>query len=131
VTTDLELLAHGYARFDARDFDGVAALAAPDIHAHIPMSMANAGDYHGPDEFRLMLERWTSVWGEYRNELIDITEVAPGRVVVTLRFIARGAGSGVPVDQTQAQLIEIRDGRMTHWRLFHDRESAMQHAATL
>ena len=93
--------------------------------------MANAGDYHGPEEFRLMLERWTSASGEYRNEVRDITEYGPDRLVVTLRFVARGAGSGAPVDQQQAQLIEIRDGRMTHWRLFHTPEAAMQHASTL
>jgi ketosteroid isomerase-like protein len=129
--SNLELLARGFERFDARDLDGVAALAAPDIHAHIPQTMANAGDYHGRAEFRLMLDRWTSVWGEYRNELVDVAEFGPDRYVVTLRFIARGIGSGVPIDQVQVQLIEVRDGAMTHWRLFHTPEDAMQHAATL
>jgi ketosteroid isomerase-like protein len=131
VSTDLALVARGYAAFDAGDFDAVVALAAPDIHAHIPMTMANAGDYHGPDEYRLMLERWTSVWGEWRNELEDVTEVSPGVIVIVLRFIARGAGSGAPVDQTQAQVITVRDNLLASWRLFPDRESAMQHAATL
>jgi ketosteroid isomerase-like protein len=131
VSTNIELLAQGYARFDDGDLDGVVALAARDIHAHIPPTMANAGDYHGPEEFGVMLERWTSAWGEYRNELVDIAEFGPGRFVVTLRFIATGVGSGVPVDQVQAQLIEVRSGRMTHWRLFHTPDAAMQHAATL
>jgi ketosteroid isomerase-like protein len=131
VTDALTLLAAGFARFDDGDLDAVVALAAPDIHAHVPPTMANAGDYHGPDEFRVMLDHWTSAWGEYRNELQDIAECGPNRYVVTLRFIARGVGSGAPVDQLQAQFIEVRDGRMTQWRLFHTPEAAMQHAATL
>jgi ketosteroid isomerase-like protein len=129
--SNLEMLAAGFARFDEGDLEGVVALAAPDIHAHIPATMANSGDYYGPDEFRLMLERWTSAWGDYRNEIENVVEYGPDRIVVSTRFIARGAGSGAPVDQLQAHFIEVRDGRMTQWRLFHTQETAMQHAATL
>jgi ketosteroid isomerase-like protein len=131
VTSNLEMLAAGFARFDEGDLDAVVALAAPDMHAYIPPTMANSGDYYGPEEFHLMLERWTSAWGDYRNEIEDVVEYGPDRIVVSTRFIARGAGSGAPVDQLQAHFIEVRDGRMIQWRLFHTAEAAMQHAATL
>jgi ketosteroid isomerase-like protein len=131
VSDTVRLIAAGFARYNAGDVEAVISLAAPDIHAHIPPTMANSGDYHGPEEFRVMLDHWHSAWGEYRFEVEDVVEVAPGRIVVSLRFVGRGLESGAQVDQRQGQFIEVDDGRMRQWRLFHTPEAAMQHATTL
>jgi ketosteroid isomerase-like protein len=128
---DLLRLAEGFERYNAGDIEAVLAIADPEIHAHIPMTMVNSGDYYGRDGFREMLESWHSAWAEFSNDVDQIEGVGDDRVVVTVVFNGRGLGSGATVSQRQAYFIEVRDGLMTQWRLFHTRDAAMQHAATL
>lgn len=52
-------------------------------------------------------------------------------LVVPVHQRGRGAGSGVEVGRRMAYFIALRDGKLTEWRLFDSKESAMQHAATL
>jgi ketosteroid isomerase-like protein len=50
------------------------------------------------------------------------------KVLALVSFHATGRGSGVPADGELAYLMTLRDGRVSEWGLFGDRERALEAA---
>jgi ketosteroid isomerase-like protein len=61
-------------------------------------------------------------WSIEPERFFDVGE----RVLVFVRFRARGKGSGVQVDAPLAYLYALRDGKVTEWGLFGDRSKALE-----
>jgi ketosteroid isomerase-like protein len=61
-------------------------------------------------------------WAIEPERFFDLGE----RVLVFVRFRARGKGSGVQVDAPLAYLFALRDGKVIEWGLFGDRSKALE-----
>ena len=77
-----------------------------------------------------LLEGWReflSNWDGFRVEAEDYLDVDPGRLLVYTRYGGRGKTSGVDVGMAGARganLLDIRDGRVTRLALYMDRDRA-------
>jgi ketosteroid isomerase-like protein len=61
-------------------------------------------------------------WSVESERFIDLGE----RILVFVRFRAKGKGSGVQVDAPLTYLFTLRDGRVIDWGLFGDRKKALE-----
>jgi ketosteroid isomerase-like protein len=82
----------------------------------------------GHDAVRASTARWKGEWDEYElipEEFADMGD----RVVVTVRFRARGRGSGVEVDARLYDVFTLRDGKIVRMDQFAERSEALEAAA--
>ena len=91
------------------------------------MEWPEAGLYRGVDEVRGLIRRWVGTWDEMRWEARNYVN-AGDTVVVTVRQIGRGRGSGVPVEQERSQTWTFRDGKIVAFRSFVTRAEALEAA---
>jgi ketosteroid isomerase-like protein len=84
---------------------------------------------HGPAG---VVEGWfdfLSAWEDFRVELREIIPGAkPESYVVFCHLSGRGKESGVPTESETANVIWIRNGRITRLELHWDREAALEAA---
>lgn len=64
-------------------------------------------------------------WSEWRFETERFLD-AGDRVVVFVRVVARGAGSGVPIELPDAHVVTVHNGRLTRTRVYRDRANALK-----
>lgn len=70
------------------------------------------------------VRRWTGAFADYEFEVQELVDVGDS-VVMVLRQVGRGKGSGAPVEMTMAWLYTLRDGKIIRVGMFTDREEAM------
>jgi ketosteroid isomerase-like protein len=102
------------------DLDEALEYADPDIVWN-PVEESSA---QGHDAVRASTTRWKSEWDDYElipEEFADLND----RVVVTVRFRARGRGSGVEVDARLYDVFTLRDGKIVRIDQFAERFEAL------
>ena len=83
----------------------------------------------GPEAVLASTERWKSEWDDYEvipEELIDMGD----RVVATVRFRARGRGSGIEIDGRLYDVFTLRDGKIVRMDQFTEEADALGYART-
>jgi ketosteroid isomerase-like protein len=83
--------------------------------------------YRGRDGFAEVLRSFADAWGEFRFEPERFLD-AGDRVVVFVRLLARGGGSGAPIELKPAHVLTLRSGRAASIRLYRDRSEALEAA---
>jgi ketosteroid isomerase-like protein len=79
----------------------------------------------GHDAVRASTARWTGEWDHY--ELIPGGFADAGdRVVATVRFRARGRGSGIEVDARLYDGFVLRDGKIVRMDQFTEQSEALE-----
>jgi ketosteroid isomerase-like protein len=82
----------------------------------------------GRDAVRASTTRWRSEWDDYELIPEEFAEVNDS-VVVTVRFRARGRGSGVEVDARLYDVFTLSDGRIMRMDQFAERSEAFEAVA--
>jgi ketosteroid isomerase-like protein len=99
--------------------------AHPDMVLDLTSNVLNPATYQGFDGFVRFAEQVGEAWAEFRMEPEEVFE--RGDVVVVLvRAVGKGRGSGVQVDDAVAVVAEVRDGRIARLRVEPDREAALR-----
>ncbi len=70
---------------------------------------------------------YAGAWESFEIEFEDFFD-AGDQVVVFARDHGIGRTSGVPVEFVYAQLITLRDGKVSRWQAFTDRDEALEAA---
>jgi ketosteroid isomerase-like protein len=105
------------------DFDEALRYADPDIVWN-PVEESSA---QGHDAVRASTARWKSEWDDY--ELIPEEFADAGdHVVVTVRFRARGRGSGIEVDARLYDVFTLRDRKIVRMDQFTEQSEALEAA---
>jgi ketosteroid isomerase-like protein len=99
---------------------------APDPGGFIPPDLV--GDYHGADGFRVAWTRWLDAFEDLRVEPDEVVDLGDERLLVGIRAVGRGSGSGIEVAQHGFTLYTFRDGLVASHEFFSDRELAEQAA---
>jgi ketosteroid isomerase-like protein len=84
--------------------------------------------WHGLDGVRRAMIEWTGAWDEWEVDIDGYLEAGTDKVLVLWRERGRGKGSGVPMEQSGANLVTVRDHQITHVRLFLGRDRAIDAA---
>jgi ketosteroid isomerase-like protein len=126
---DVEIVSHAFAAFNRGDIEGVLRLCDEDILITQPPELPGASpEQHGHRGVLEAFAIWPEQWDEYRIEILRITGAPGGKVFVTTRTRGRGKQSGVEVDMQFSFVFTIRDAKISEWRLFIQRDHALEAA---
>jgi ketosteroid isomerase-like protein len=119
----------GYRGIDAvnrRDLDALLELMDEDVES-VSRIVAMEGGLHGHDGVRRWWKSWFDAFPDYRLEIVEVRD--RGEVVVaTLRAVAHGAGSDLPVEDIIFHASRWRDGRCVWWQVFPSEAEALEAA---
>ena len=110
-----------------------ADAARPLLDPHVEWDMSGlpfpdlAGVYRGHDEVFAWWLRYFDAWDECGFEIVDVVHDVNGELVVVTRAWGRGR-DGIAVDRSFANLMEIRDGKLTRNHAFQDQAQALEAA---
>ena len=124
VDADFEVIRRAWRASGQKDLAAFERDLDPDI-VTIPFGAAMEGkSYRGVDAVAGWLrdEIWAN-WEHFDTVPEEFTRVGQ-RILVTGRWHARGKASGVELDIPATWVIEVRDGKITYWRTYTDRDQA-------
>ena len=101
------------------DYAGAAACLAPDVVYEVGQELPA----RGREAVLGMWQRWDSTWEDLETvpeELVD----AGDRVFVTVRYSARGRGSGIGYEERLFDVYTFSDGECVRKQEFRDRAEA-------
>jgi ketosteroid isomerase-like protein len=124
---DTDAIRRSFAAWNAGDFDGWLAEAAPDPEYSPGIVIGPAeGErvvYRGRDELRRFFDEWHSTW-KTDLTILEIEEVA-GRVLISGRMQMTGIQSGATVEQEVAWIADVDgEGRLRSLRSYPTPETA-------
>jgi ketosteroid isomerase-like protein len=122
----VDLIARGVDAFNAGDIDGMLAPFHPDVEFQPLRAVLEGTVYRGHEGFRRWLEDMAEDWERFDLDVIDVSEVGSGWVLIHGRVHARGRASGVELEATGAWLCRLRDGLICRLRFYRDVESALE-----
>jgi ketosteroid isomerase-like protein len=111
-----------YARLNEVDL-GVVELFHPEAEWHWPPATPAQLVFRGEAELREGLMLWRDSWDDFRMEAEETIEDGDYLFAMT-RYRARGAGSGVEINDLIAHLFRFRDGLVVLWWMFGNAEKA-------
>jgi ketosteroid isomerase-like protein len=122
---NIELARKGYEAFAQRDFDAMLALMDPDIEAHNPPEVPEAGVHRGHEAVRRDFEETLDLFEDFSVEVEKYFD-AGDEVVVFLRYRGRPRGSTADVAAALAHVWTIRAGKAICLRQLFDRAAALK-----
>jgi ketosteroid isomerase-like protein len=116
--------------FEASDlqiaFDAVAEDVTYAFHGDT-RRLSGADELTGkPAALKWMVD-WFSRFRDYRFEIEEVRDWGDRVLVVTIHH-AKGRASGVPIHEQTAQVMMVRDGKITRQDFYADRAEALQAA---
>jgi ketosteroid isomerase-like protein len=127
---DVEILREAYEALNHGDLSAAMAVVDEGAEWHEHSDLPEAGSYAGRSTIRSFLEHFLESWQEFHQEAEQFL-AEDERVLILLRLVARGKGSGIPVETQYAHLWTMRDGRGVRVDAYYDRAEALEalHAA--
>jgi ketosteroid isomerase-like protein len=123
---NVEIVRAAIAAFNRGDIEALLELAAPDVEVVSPEELPNGGRFVGPNAWLAWMTTWMEAWDEFKVEVIAIEAVDDRNVVVDIRQIGRGKGSGIEIDMPMIYLCEVGpDGRFVRYQLHLTRDAAL------
>jgi ketosteroid isomerase-like protein len=125
---NVEMLSGSYAAFNRGDWDAALENAHAEIEwrLHGQLGIDVPKPVRGREELRAFWTSFFAVWDDYRMEPLDFSEGPDGRVLVTVRFTARGQGGSVPIELTYFWVHFIERGVIVSVDLYAERERALE-----
>jgi ketosteroid isomerase-like protein len=93
----------------------------PDVEIHSAIGDFTGATYRGQEGVAQWVADMAEAFDEWRLELDELDEFAPGRVLGVGTAHLRGRGSGVSVDQPCAWIFDHDDGVLTRFEPFLNR----------
>jgi ketosteroid isomerase-like protein len=116
---------------NARDVDGLLAIASEDIE-FIPLRAVVEGtSYHGKAGVEKFFRDLGDVWVALRIDIEETREVTPGSVLATATIHGRGHTSDIPTKMPVGLVARIRDGLVYYAAVYTDRSEAERAAGAV
>jgi uncharacterized protein len=125
--TDVQTLRACYEAINRGDYEVAFQMLDPAVEFQPDDRTPFAGTYHGREAVRELLETFLEALDDFRWEPEDFFET-DDQVVVFVRQIARGTGSGAEVAVSVGHVWTMLDGKAVRWRGFAEREEALKAA---
>ncbi len=126
---NVEVVRRGVDAINARDFDALADLVAPDVAWDDTEGFAGLRTVHkGPAELRHWLESVLEPWGDLQLAVEDIREAGDDSVYLETSMATRGKSSGVETAIRVWMVFWLTESKIAKRRLFWDRDAALEAA---
>jgi ketosteroid isomerase-like protein len=122
---NVRLVERAIAAINARDIEGYLACCTENVKLETPMA-AVGGVYEGIDGIGRFFTDIEEAGPDFRIELDGVEEVDSKRVLAFLRTSSTGRASRIPMAMTQTNVYDLVDGKISHIRIFLDREQALK-----
>jgi len=130
MPASLELVRIALKAYGNGDSEIALALADPLIRWDERASRPDGDLVWGHDDVGKAMREYLDSWEEYRFDLEDIAEVAPGKIVGICRERGRDT-QGVPIDRRFGGLWVVEDGRIVSWSTYLTPKEAVRAAKEL
>jgi len=104
----------------------LARVVHPDFECSIPL-FGQSTTYSGIDGLRAAWLDWMEPWATYRTELEDVIDLGD-RVLVLVRDYGRHEPQDPEVEQVDAAIWTVMDGKITRAEFYTDRDAALRKA---
>jgi ketosteroid isomerase-like protein len=118
-----EVVRAGYEAFNRRDFDAVLALGHDSI-TWKPFFTVETDILRGKEEVLAAFHRQIDAL-DATIEISELTALDETRVLVVGTWRGRGSGSGIPVEQTSAQVFTVEEGLIRSVETYATRSEAL------
>jgi ketosteroid isomerase-like protein len=95
-----------------------------EVHDH---ELPDSEVHHGHGGYIRSIQDWEDAWSDYHFDLEELIDTGD-RVVVILHTTATGRGSGIKLDRRDAQVYELRDGKVVRLDYFSTKAEALEAA---
>ena len=122
---NVDTVRRGFELLRERGVEAMLELVDPEFEVTTPPEFTvEPSTYRGHDGLRRYFDSFYEVMEEVRFEPEEF--IAAGeQVVVPMRLVARGRGTGIEADQRLVQVCTLRDGKMWRMDLYATREEAL------
>jgi ketosteroid isomerase-like protein len=121
----VRLVERAIAAISARDIEGYLACCTENVKLETPMA-AVGGVYEGIDGIGRYFTDIEEAGPDFRIEVDGVEEVDSRRVLAFLRTSATGRSSGIRMAPTLTNVYDLIDGKISHIRIFLDRQEALE-----
>jgi ketosteroid isomerase-like protein len=121
---DPERLRSGYEAFNEGGVRAILELLDPDIHVRERGTMPDAASYHGRAGVQKFFDVIVEAFDDLQYEVDDIIDKG-AYVIVVLRQLVHGRGSGIRMAGRTVHLWEMRNGRPVALSIFGTSEQAL------
>ena len=125
---NVELVRRLIEAWNSNEPDGASGILDPGVVIDATRRLVNPKTYTGMQGMRRMLADTHEVWEEFRMEPDEVRD-AGDRVVAIGRWVGKGKGSGIEIQQPVADVFTLHDGRVIRLELgFTDPAEALEAA---
>jgi ketosteroid isomerase-like protein len=124
---NVEIVRRGNAAFNRGDYERLAESWHPDIEFRDLAHAADAPEtLRGAQALLSLMSEWRETFDDFRAEISEYIE-AGDHVVCVTRWTGRGTASGIAVDVFQADVYELREGKIVRATLaYPDKTTALE-----
>ena len=108
----------------AGDLAGALAVCHPDVELDSMLGISGFR-YEGHEGIRRYFDDIHSAWGDWSVDVERTVEGPDGRVAIVMLMHARGAGSGVTLEERTAHVWSLQDGLLRRNCLYRDPSRAL------
>jgi ketosteroid isomerase-like protein len=122
---NVELTQRGFEAYNSGSYEAVIELLDPEVDLLADHELLNSGSFTGRDGFRRWSAEWLEAWDEFSIEANAVETIGEHFVLVDAHQVARGAGSGIPVEMDVFWAFEVSDGMLVRMHLYASRDRAL------
>jgi ketosteroid isomerase-like protein len=127
---NVEAFKRGTDAANRRDIESFLEMLDSEVEWHpglVALLEGEATVYRGREEVREMLQDMFQAFAELRFEFSEIRDLGD-RILALGEMRGRGTESGAEIGSPWAFLIQLRDGKATHVRVYLDSKEALEAA---
>jgi ketosteroid isomerase-like protein len=107
------------------DPEGLTDLVHPDVEYREDPRWPGTGVYRGLEEIQARFEEYLEILGPMDMTLRDVLERGAA-VVMVFELRGKSVPTNVPFEHVWAYVLTFRDGRLSEWRAFFDKDAALE-----
>jgi ketosteroid isomerase-like protein len=124
VSENLDLVRSIYADWARGDYYGSVQWAHPEIE-FVVVDGPSPGGLTGVSAVEHNWRVFQETWEDYRVKADDYRELDADRVLVLVGLSGRGKASGLEMEQVAANILTLRDGKVTRLVMYWNRDRAL------
>lgn len=124
----VEVVRRANEAWNRRDLDSLLRLLSPEVVYRPLANFTESAERRGHEQFRRFAEEFLEPWAEDFTTKLDTVRLYGDAVIARVLFTGHSRGSGVEISERMFIVYRVRDGLITRWEDFADRQDALRAA---